>query len=177
MAEAVGRYRSIIRPSEKRGGSCFSFKRDGCFASSTVRLSSLSFLPRIYGFMKGDSTAKTRDPSTVKRVSGQAEQRERESSTLLWSFSVWGRERSRATITLQGLHLILLLAAHRTGVINSPLPSPFRNIRVPKLAGRERSPGAQTPIPADYKTVRQAHRDSVVAFRGCKFVLFDISAD
>ena len=31
----------------------------------------LSSLPRIYGFMKGDSTAKTCDPSTVKRVSGQ----------------------------------------------------------------------------------------------------------
>ena len=37
-------------------------------SSSSNRLSSL---PRIYGFMKGDSTAKTCDPSTVKRVSGQ----------------------------------------------------------------------------------------------------------
>ena len=55
-------------PTKHEGGeeAAFSFKRDGCFGSSTV-----SFLPRIYGFMKGDSTAKTCDPSTVKRVSGQ----------------------------------------------------------------------------------------------------------
>ena len=32
-------------------------------------------------------------------------------------------ERSRATITVQRLHLILFLAARRTAVINSPLPS------------------------------------------------------
>ena len=59
-------------------------------------------------------------------------------------------ERSRATITLQRLHLILLLAAaHRTGVINSPRPPPFRNIRVPKLAAEKDLPVARLLIPAD----------------------------
>ena len=66
---------------------------------------------------------------------------------LLCGRHIWNppTERSRATITLQRLlHLILLLAAQRTGVINSPPPPPFRNIRVPKLAEKERSHSADS---------------------------------
>ena len=70
--------------------------------------------------MKEVSTAKTCDPSTVKRVSGQMEQ------MVIFSLVVWGQEErkeggdlSRGAIRLQRQHLISLLAAQRTGVINS----------------------------------------------------------
>ena len=87
MAEAVGRYRSIIR-EERRKLLLIQKRRLLRFFNRP----SPSFLPRIYGFMKGDSTAKTCDPSTVKRVSGQAEQRERELNSAVVIFSLGPRE-------------------------------------------------------------------------------------